>query len=207
MTSTLKIDTVTTLDGTGNITFSRPIVADISNVTGILPAISGAALTNLPAGGYTELGVAATTSGSSSTIGSIPAGVKTVLIIWNKISCTGAAEVNMQLGDSGGLETSGYLSNNHKHTTSSGHYHQFADTAHFGITDGGGGADPFATVMNLTRSASGVNDWVVTWICYQSTEPAQTMGCGMKTLSGELTQIAVITNGTFDAGNWNAYYQ
>jgi hypothetical protein len=39
MASTLKIDTVTTPDGTGNITFSRPIVADGSN------------LTNLPASG------------------------------------------------------------------------------------------------------------------------------------------------------------
>lgn len=47
MTSTLKIDTVTTLDGTGNITFSRPIVADISNVTGTLPAISGSNLTGV----------------------------------------------------------------------------------------------------------------------------------------------------------------
>ena len=37
MTSTLKIDTVTTLDGTGNITFSRPIVADGSNLTGLTP--------------------------------------------------------------------------------------------------------------------------------------------------------------------------
>ena len=48
MASTLKIDTLTTPDGTGNITFSRPIVADISNVTGTLPAIDGGALTNLP---------------------------------------------------------------------------------------------------------------------------------------------------------------
>ena len=35
MTSTLKIDTVTTLDGTGNITFSRPIAGDGSNLTGV----------------------------------------------------------------------------------------------------------------------------------------------------------------------------
>jgi len=47
MTSTLKIDTVTTLDGTGNITFSRPIVADVSNVTGTLPAINGSNLTGV----------------------------------------------------------------------------------------------------------------------------------------------------------------
>ena len=35
MASTLKIDTVTTPDGTGNITFSRPIVADGSNLTNL----------------------------------------------------------------------------------------------------------------------------------------------------------------------------
>jgi len=49
MASTLKVDTITTPDGTGNITVSRPIVADVSNVTGTLPAISGANLTNLNA--------------------------------------------------------------------------------------------------------------------------------------------------------------
>ena len=35
MASTIKIDTVTTPDGTGNITFSRPIVGDGSGLTGI----------------------------------------------------------------------------------------------------------------------------------------------------------------------------
>jgi hypothetical protein len=57
MASTIKVDTVTTPDGTGNITISRPIVADgtnltnlpAANLTGTLPAISGANLTGLPA--------------------------------------------------------------------------------------------------------------------------------------------------------------
>ena len=166
---------------------------------------SAPAFEALPASGYTELGVAATTSGSSSTISSIPAAVKTVLIILNKVSCTGAAEVNLRLGDSGGLESSGYLSNTFKLSTSS--QAQYIDTAHFGLSNGGGGGDLFSTVMNVTRSASGVHDWVVTWIAYGSNEPAQTVGVGMKTLSGELTQIGLVSTGTFDAGNWNAYYQ
>ena len=102
MASTIKIDTITTPDGTGNITVSRPLVltagdivtADIaadaidgtkiadnaidsehytdgsadnvhlatgisaSKLTGALPAISGASLTNLPAGGVSALEVA-----------------------------------------------------------------------------------------------------------------------------------------------------
>ena len=113
--------------------------------------------------------------------------------------------MNLQLGDAGGIETSGYASTTHKgdHTFSRTFYN---DTAHFGLADGGSGADPFCTVMNLTRSASGVNDWIVTWITKQSTG-AVNWGSGSKTLSGELTQINLLTNGTFDSGNWNAYYQ
>jgi len=56
--STLKVDTLNTRTGSGNITFSRPIVADISSVTGTLPmarlsgtlpALNGSALTALNA--------------------------------------------------------------------------------------------------------------------------------------------------------------
>ena len=54
--STIKVTTLDTLDGTGNITVSRPLSGDGSaltsltaaNLTGALPAINGAALTNLP---------------------------------------------------------------------------------------------------------------------------------------------------------------
>jgi len=35
--STIKVNTLTTLDGTGNITLSRPIVGDGSNLTGVAP--------------------------------------------------------------------------------------------------------------------------------------------------------------------------
>ena len=55
MASTLKIDTVTTPDGTGNITFNRPIVADGSN------------LTNLPASGKILQVVSANKSDTAST--------------------------------------------------------------------------------------------------------------------------------------------
>ena len=46
MASTLKCDTVTTLDGAGNITFNRPIVADGSNLTNLnISALAGNKLT------------------------------------------------------------------------------------------------------------------------------------------------------------------
>ena len=157
--------------------------------------------------GYTELGVANTTSGSSSTIGSIPAGVKTVLIILYQVSATGAAEFNLRLGDSGGIETGGYLSGAHKMRANYTNQIAYHDTDHFGIAQGGGGPDPIITVMHLTRSASGQNTWALTWNAYVSSEYAACNGGGRKSLSGELTQISMITNGTFDSGTWNAYYQ
>jgi len=57
MASTLKVDTITTPDGTGNITVSRPLSGSgasltslpAANLTGTLPAIDGSNLTNLSA--------------------------------------------------------------------------------------------------------------------------------------------------------------
>jgi hypothetical protein len=62
--STLKVDTLNTVDGTGNITLSRPLSGSgasltnlpAANLTGALPAISGALLTNLPDAGGPFLG-------------------------------------------------------------------------------------------------------------------------------------------------------
>jgi hypothetical protein len=51
--STLKTDTITTVDGTGNITFSRPIVADGSNLTS-LPA-ADTSLSNLSSTGENKV--------------------------------------------------------------------------------------------------------------------------------------------------------
>ena len=57
MASTLKIDTITTPDGTGNITVSRPLSGSgasltslpAANLTGTLPAIDGSSLTGISA--------------------------------------------------------------------------------------------------------------------------------------------------------------
>ena len=189
MASTIKVDTIDTPSGSGNITLNRPIAGDGSNLTGL---------------GYTEVGVATTTSGSTSTISGIPAAVKTVMIVVNATSNTGAAELQLLLGDSGGIETSGYLSMSHRSDV--GTVTHSSDTTYILLANGGGGADPYSGIGHLTRSASGVNTWVYTSIIYQSIQ-AQNWTSATKSLSGELTQIQLKTSGTFDAGNWNIYYQ
>ena len=78
MAATLRIDTLTTPDGTGNITLSRPIAGDGSNLTGILPAVGsdGNVLTSdgtnwsstAPAGGGKLLQVQQNSSNASQGI-------------------------------------------------------------------------------------------------------------------------------------------
>ena len=80
--STLKTDTITTVDGTGNITFSRPIVADGSNLTGSV----GKILQILSA---TKVDTATNTGTSFATISGLsvditPAATSSkILVIWN----------------------------------------------------------------------------------------------------------------------------
>ena len=75
--STIKVDTINTRTGSGDITFSRPIVADISSVTGTLPmarlsgtlpALNGSALTNLPDQSATDIKFSAAMSAIHSNV-------------------------------------------------------------------------------------------------------------------------------------------
>jgi len=64
MASTIKVTNINTPDGTGNITVDRPLSGSgasltslpAGNLTGSLPAISGASLTNLPMATDSETG-------------------------------------------------------------------------------------------------------------------------------------------------------
>ena len=98
MASTLKVDTITTPDGTGNITFSRPI-------TGL--SGSGASLTALPAANIT--GTLAGTLGATTLSGVVTGADQTVTAInlkdygetTNAIGGTGGGtqDINLTLGN------------------------------------------------------------------------------------------------------------
>ena len=126
------------------------------------------------------------------------------MIVLNKVSTGGASQIQVQLGDAGGLENSGYVGTNHRADGTS--LTTINGTSYFIVANGGGAADPFCSVIHLHRSATGVQDWICTWLTKQSTA-ANNFGSGSKTLSGDLTQVALLTNGTFDAGGFNVFYQ
>mgnify|MGYP000541180137 CR=1 FL=1 len=177
----------------------------------VLTATSSTAATwQTPSGGLTLGTDTATTSGSTITFSSIPSGVKQITLSWRGGSTNNIGQIYVQIGDSGGLETTGYT----------------GDTLTFNTTptisrmawSAGSGAllansTNAATVWNATLVATLVNASTNTWsFSVTSTNDAGsgtapgTIGAGNKSLSATLDRIAIITANTFDAGSVNIAY-
>lgn len=143
------------------------------------------------------------TSGVSSTLSGIPAYAKKISISINSISTNGTAEIYLQLGDSGGIEESGY---------STGRL--FADNASQGMTavtsglaiGGGSAAYTWRGTIDLTLADATTNTWTMNGILYESSTPLVTIFAGSKALSATLTQLRLKSanaTDTGDAGSWN----
>ena len=149
-------------------------------------------------GGFTLATEQATTSGTSVTFGSIPTGTKMIIIMFEQVSFTGSVSIDVTIGDSGGLETSGYVSTGE--TEGDGAVYS---TAEF-ITVGLGASNVGTGNMVLTLKDSSNFTWTSTHMIQKSTS-AVLFGSGVKSLSAELTQVS-ISGGTFDAGSINIMY-
>jgi hypothetical protein len=185
------------LDASGNATVSGNAVItgtlQANGVTGsVYPLVQGTAQ--------------ASTSGTSIDFTSIPSWVKRITVMFNGVSTNGTSNKQIQLGDSGGFETTGYL----------GASVQLTDAASVNaatITTGFGIRSPLAAdtingavvITNLTS-----NTWVAQGALTDSSRGAGYLVGGAKALSDVLTQVRITTvNGTdaFDAGSINILYE
>ena len=154
-------------------------------------------------GGFTLGTEQASTSGTAIDFTGIPAGTKIIVVEYVGVSISGTANLRIQLGDSGGFETTGYLGTDQAFSTITNWSAGF-DTNAFGATALVHGA----VILTLEDSTD------FTWICsgqLGSESGAQNLRhmAGSKSLSAELTQIRITTsNGTdtFDAGSLNILY-
>ncbi len=164
-----------------------------------------------PASGITAMTAQNSTSGTSIDFTSIPAGVKRITVMFNGVSTNGTSFVQVQLGTSGGVQTTSYLSQVSWTGASAGTGGPV--TSGF-ILDAGtptAASLRYGTVIfNLLDSATGL--WVgnsvighnISGTCYAF------MCGGSKTLSGTLDRVRITTvNGTdtFDAGSINVSYE
>jgi hypothetical protein len=161
------------------------------------------------AGGFTLATPQATTSGSNVTFGSIPTGTTMIVVMFNGVSCSSTDDdLDVTIGDAGGLEKSGYISCS-KHITGTT-LASTPSTLEFKIRNDS--ADSTAGGhMILSLENSSTFTWAASGIVTHNPAGGELMayGAGVKSLSAELTQVDIANGGggTFDAGEINIMYQ
>lgn len=148
----------------------------------------------------------ASTSGTSIDFTGIPSWVKRITVMFNSVSTSGTSAIIVQIGDSGGIEITGYadtvgnIATSTASTTSTG-------GSGFAISNVGSISD--AASGSVCLSLIGSNTWVLSGVIRLNASRIS-YSAGSKALSDTLTQIRVTTfNGTdtFDLGSINILYE
>lgn len=155
--------------------------------------------------GITSGTTVASTSGTSIDFTSIPSWVKRITVMFNGVSTSGTSNLQVQIGDAGGIETTSYLSSSTA-LTASGLASITASTGFIFNT-----SQPTDTYNGqITINLLGSNTWVENGALAFTTTRFLFLSAGSKSLSDTLTQVRITTvNGTdtFDAGSINILYE
>jgi hypothetical protein len=184
---------ILTGDTSGTLTVSAPLVAGSNTVT--LPAATGTISLLTQA-------TSVTASGTSVDFTGIPSWVKRITVMFDGVSTNGSSLVQVQLGDSGGIENTGYLSSGSIGTS----FTQSNLTSGFNV-DNSASASGVRSLVGTLVNVSG-NAWV--WGSVGTGTGFTCVAGGSKSLSATLDRIRITTvNGTdtFDAGSINIMYE
>lgn len=145
----------------------------------------------------------ASTSGTSVNFTGIPPGTKRVTVMFDGVSTGGTALPTMQIGDSGGLEATGYISSCLQGATD-----LVTSTTNFPLMSyRDSAAEAYSGVITLTLMNSSLNTWA---LHSQIVTAGGRVGrsAGTKSLSGVLDRLTVVFGSdTFDAGSINIAYE
>lgn len=148
----------------------------------------------------------ASTSGTSINFTGIPSWVKRITVMFDGVSTSGASPMAIQLGDSGGIENTGYIG-------AGGYYASGSTTA--GLSSTAAMLLQERSTALETNSGTAIisnlsgNTWVMSTTIGSSGNKLFTGGSS-KSLSATLDRIRITTaNGTdtFDAGSINILYE
>ncbi|MBE1208100.1 hypothetical protein [Aminobacter carboxidus] len=149
----------------------------------------------------------ATTSGTAIDVTSIPTNAKKITINFSGVSTNGTSLVIVQLGDSGGIETSGYGG------CTSGITNAVITNAHstgFIVHTNNSAAATIHGSIELTREDLATNTWAASITTGLSDAAYVSVGGGSKALSAPLDRVRITTvagTNTFDAGSLNVTYE
>jgi len=149
----------------------------------------------------------ATTSGTSIDFTGIPSWATKVIIQFVGVSTSGTSNILVQIGDSGGVEATGYLGGStfmNAAVTSSNF------TTGFGVTQTTAATAVWHGSVTLTLEDSANFTWVASGVVGRSDVTAMNVCAGSKSLSAALDRVRITTVGgteTFDAGAINILYE
>lgn len=143
----------------------------------------------------TSSSVSTSTGSSSIDFTSIPSGVKKIYVMFAGVSLSGTDDILIQIGDSGGVETSGYTSGAIQATT------QATSTAGFILTSNLAATDSINGLVILTLLNSSTNLWSCCGSVMSAVTPRIYTNSGSKATSAVLDRVRVTVSGsnTIDA--------
>lgn len=161
------------------------------------------AIAAIPSSTLLTVGTADTTlSGTTGALFSdLPANIKRILITWSALSLDDTDNLLIQIGDSGGLHTTGYVSAAKRDGSG------VTSTAGF-IIAAGDASHTYTGMMTLVNITG--NIWVSSHSGIdQSAAGNMSVGAGTVTLDSALTQIALLDTAgdNFDGGSINIMYE
>lgn len=157
---------------------------------------------------FTSGTAVASTSGTAIDFTAIPSWVKRIEIMFANVSNSGSANILVQLGDSGGIEATGYVS---QASLVNVNVNTVAATSGI-IIFTGEASSACSGILTLGYIDAGSNLWTAagTFARPGGTVSSATFTGGYKSLSATLDRIRIVSsNGTdtFDAGTINIMYQ
>jgi hypothetical protein len=176
-----------TLDGSSSVTINSGAVLGITSSTAVSNPTSPVS--------------------SSIDFTGIPSWVKRITVMFSGFSTNGSSKPRIQLGDSGGVETTGYAGSNSAIASS---------TANSASSTGGfdfNTVQTTAAILGGSAVFSLLNASTNTWVCnaaLMDTVGYSSLTGGSKSLSDTLTQVRITTVlgvDTFDAGTVNIMYE
>lgn len=153
-------------------------------------------MTETDSGGWTHDTAAFVGGTSGETFTGIPSGTNEIRIMFQGMDTNAATAIILEIGDSGGLENTGYRGNISNGNAGS------QSTSHFLISVAEDGQFDGSVTLSRIESGGGGTAWVISGTCNQNTTDEVSVISGYKELSALLTQvrIALASAGNFGAG-------
>ncbi len=148
----------------------------------------------------------ASTSGTAVDFTGIPSWAKRITIVLNGVSTNGTAQPTIQLGTSGGVQSTGYSANTTSITTGANLTTNYTNGWQLYSSLA---ANIISGTLTLVQQDPSTGTWVGTGL-FSVNIPSVVITSGTKTLSGTLDRVRLTTaNGTdtFDAGSVNILYE